>query len=353
MLIIIETFMIAAVSGFLLNMIHFPLPWVLGPLVAVLTWKSAVKRAVSMPGVFRNGGLIIIGYMMGSPFTRETAIQIARHLPSILAVTLGAVLFSLLLAFLIYKPIGISLNSAILGSVPGGLTQMVILCDELKDADITFVTFMQSIRLLSVVFFVPFFVIHGLVEDPVIPAEAIAAASGNALLTFPAAKFLVLLAASVAGAWAAQKLKFPTPQMLGPLLIIALLQVAGADIPAMPKSLIILAQITIGIYIGLSFQASRKLGKATAITLLSTLALILLTFISAYYLAVFHDMNLATAFLSTAPGGISEMAVTALAIDADLSFVTAFQLFRLLFILFVVPPVLRLALSKADSQASA
>ena len=354
MTVIVETFAVAAVSGFIFWLIRFPLPWVLGPLAAMLLWKNVFNRRVYMPEVFRYGGLLIIGYVMGSSFTWETAVQIAAHLPFLTIITFGLVLFSILLAFFICKPLGISFTSAMLGSVPGGLYQMVLLSDELEDADITSVTYMQSIRLLSVVFFVPFFVIHGLTDEPVASLHAVASAPVAVFSLYSWFKLVLLLAAATAGAWAAKKVHFPLFQMLGPLLVIASLQVSGVEIIKMPGLLLIPAQMTIGIYIGQSFNKDsiNNPFKKTLITLLSSLALILFAFLMAYYLFIFYDLDIITGFLSTAPGGTSEMAVTAIAVNADLSFVTAFQIFRLLFILLIVSPVLKLILPRISKNSS-
>ena len=354
MAITIETFTVSIMSGFLFYLIGLPLPWVLGPLVAVLLWKNVFNRTVNMPLVCRDGGLIIIGYMMGSSFTKETAVQIARFLPSMTVVTLCVVCFSILLAFILYKPMGISFISALLGTVPGGLSQMAILSEEIIGADMTSVTLMQSIRVLSVVFFIPFFVIHGLAGEPAAPVKIIASAAAVNLSLYSCFKLLLFLAAATAGAWVAKKVHFPLPPMLGPLLVIALLQVSGAGIIKIPGFLLIPAQITLGIYMGKSYDKKNIISplKTIVLTLLSSLALILFTFLIAYYLFVFYDMNTTTAFLSTAPGGMSEMAVTAVAVNADLSFVTAFQMFRLLFILFIVTPIYKFVFSKEGPESS-
>lgn len=51
--------------------------------------------------------------------------------------------------------------------------------------------------------------------------------------------------------------------------------------------------------------------------------------------------DLATAFLATAPGGLTEMGITALVVGADSSTMVAYQLTRLLFIMLVFPYIAR------------
>ncbi|MCZ8520734.1 AbrB family transcriptional regulator [Paenibacillus mucilaginosus] len=59
----------------------------------------------------------------------------------------------------------------------------------------------------------------------------------------------------------------------------------------------------------------------------------------------------ATAFLSTSPGGMTEMGVTASLIGADVTLVVAFQMFRILFILFAVPYLLRWGFRRAAARS--
>ncbi|RYG72527.1 hypothetical protein EU245_10000 [Lentibacillus lipolyticus] len=56
-----------------------------------------------------------------------------------------------------------------------------------------------------------------------------------------------------------------------------------------------------------------------------------------YGLAVLYNLTYSTAFLSTAPGGMVEMGLTAAAVGGDVSVVTSYQLFRLLVIMLFVP----------------
>jgi len=60
-----------------------------------------------------------------------------------------------------------------------------------------------------------------------------------------------------------------------------------------------------------------------------------------FLLTRLHSLNLISAFLGTSPGGMAEMGLTAVLVRADVSLVAAYQMFRLLFILFVMPLLLK------------
>ena len=63
-------------------------------------------------------------------------------------------------------------------------------------------------------------------------------------------------------------------------------------------------------------------------------------------LVQFYEITPSTSILSLSPGGADQMAILAHDVHADLAMVTGFQLFRLLFIFFAVPPALRFIFKK-------
>nr|WP_258166498.1 AbrB family transcriptional regulator [Paenibacillus sp. PCH8] len=56
------------------------------------------------------------------------------------------------------------------------------------------------------------------------------------------------------------------------------------------------------------------------------------------------SLSAATSLLSTAPGGMDQMSIMAHEVNADLSVVSGYQLFRILFIFFIVSSVLKMIL---------
>lgn len=76
-------------------------------------------------------------------------------------------------------------------------------------------------------------------------------------------------------------------------------------------------------------------------TLGGNIAVVAFSLAVGYLLAFLHGLKLMDTFLSTSPGGMAEMGVTAVLVHANVSLITGYQMFRLLFILFVVPPLLK------------
>lgn len=347
----LATLLLSLAGGTVFHLLHIPLAWLLGPMTAVVLWREVLKKDADWPVALRNAGLVPLGYMMGLPFTADVAVRILYQLPSMVAATLLTVWFGCLLGSLAAKRSGISLSTGLIGGIPGGLTQMVVLSGEIEDTDGTAVTFMQTIRLLSVLFIVPFLAVHGLAGgsaargggggasetmSPAPAADTVAVAAGPAV----AACFALAVAVMT---WLAPRLRLPTPYMLGPLIAVASLSVAGLQAPPLPQFAIVIAQILVGAHMGATTRLSSLSNwkKLLPYSLLSGVGIVLFSLLIGRFLKLWLPVSFVTAFLATAPGGMTEMGLTGAAVHADLTVIVSYQMFRILFILFVVPPLLK------------
>jgi membrane AbrB-like protein len=327
-------------GGLLFMFIHAPLPWMLGPLTAVTVWRLTTRRSLYWPFSLRQTSLAIFGYMLGRSFTNETILLILKQLPYMAVTTVMMVMFSLSLGVWVARRANIGTGNGIFGSVPGGLAQMLVISEETEKVETTVVALMQSSRVIAVVFLVPFLAIHAIgtragLQPPSSPLSDTADLSPYGYGLFAAAVII--------GVWAAKRIRLPNHALTGALLTTAIINVSGIQAPPLPSLIVLLAQLSLGIYIGLQMKPD-TLGNArklVAYTAWSSLLLVLFCLLLAFLLTIVTPMDLTTAFLSAAPGGIAEMGVTAAIIGADLSFVTGYQLFRLFFIMFAVLPLLQ------------
>lgn len=340
---ILVTFLVALPAGFLFEYLGVPMPWLLGPIIATLLYNSASDYRACWPVNLRNLALIVIGYSMGRTVTAETIQQILIMLPSIIIVTILMLLISVALGYAIHRRTGITLSSGILGSIPGGLPQMILLTEEVKDADMTIVAFMQTIRLLAVVFIVPFVATFGIAHLSGASFAAPPVADHGPLL-----QYLPAMAMAPIGAWLAHRLKLSSSLFLGPIFGTAAAVLCGFPALPLPKLVLNMSQIFFGIYMGVSITLAglRQLGKVLPYAIGSCLMLVAFSFVVGFGLTFFMQADLLTIFLGTAPGGIAEMCITAIALHADISTVLAFQLFRLFSILLAVPPLLKWRLNR-------
>lgn len=342
---VVITLLIALGSGFLFTLIHMPIPWLLGPMLGVCLVSRGVKSVpLYWPSYLRNTGLIIAGYAIGLTFTHGTLTEIVRQLPSMVLLTLLLLLLCLAIAYFLSKLTGISYATALTGSIPGGLTQMVVLAEETKGIDITTVTFLQVSRLMMIVISVPLLIfspmfggVHYEELSVLVPSQS---ASWGDLFPPIIPYAIVCTGCALLG----KKVHFPTTFLLAPLIAAALLHLSGLHGPMLPSPLLNAAQLMIGCYVGLLLKPENLPNKNRLITLSIFSGVILVTGSCglSYLLTLLYPVSAATSLLSLAPGGMDQMGIIAHEINADVSIVTGYQLFRTFFIFFAVPPLLRL-----------
>ncbi|MEH7245929.1 AbrB family transcriptional regulator [Neobacillus niacini] len=340
------TLLIAFIGGVVFTFLHIPVPWLLGPMTAVLIGSRNWVIRVYWPVLIRDAGLIILGYSIGLSFTKEAVIQIAGKLPLMLILTLMLISFCAGIAYFISKLSGIDYPTILVGSIPGGLSQMITFSEEVKGINITIVTFLQVTRVIMIIFLVPF-LIYGPFFKNSTSGFTIDIAD-NAVQALLSSTGLLFAAVCIICVFLGKKLKSPTPFLLGPITGAAILTLSGLHGPEIPNFMLDLSQFMIGAYIGLLLKPEKLQHKTKILTLaiISGLVMVLFSVGLSMLLVHYYEITPSTSILSLSPGGADQMAILAHEVHADLAMVTGFQLFRLIFIFFAVPPVLKFIFKK-------
>lgn len=330
------TFIIAILGGYLFSVIGMPVPWLLGPLILLLIGNLINPSWFYWPRKIKSIGMVLIGYTIGLSLTGDALQEIGRQLPYMFGMTTLLILLSAVIAYFIARLSKINYRTALLGSIPGGMTQIIIMADEMKSVNLTIVTMSQTIRLLLIVIGMPLLLaIMG--QD-----EKVELIVSNNSFESIGWQTLLLLIVCVILSFVGRKVKFPTAFLLVPVLITAVAQATGIDAVELPNLVLQFAQLLIGIYIGLSMKPKELENKTKTISLAVISGLLLLTtaMLLGILFAKVNSLDLPTALLSLAPGGMDQMGVIAHEIDAELSMVAGYQIFRAFFILFLVQPLL-------------
>ncbi|MEW9671905.1 AbrB family transcriptional regulator [Ammoniphilus sp. 3BR4] len=337
-LMLLKTIAVALCGALIFSLLNMPLPWMLGPLFGVAAWRLTGGRALTWPTGLRQAGLMVLGYMLGISFTKEAGLVMINQLPYMAGSTVLLVIFSLVLGLGMAKKTKIGTASGLFGSVPGGLSQVLMLSEEIQEVDKTTVTLMQTIRATAVIFLVPFITLHGLGETSGSGSSAMPSFSSD---TLSFVHYISYAGAVLLGVWGGKLLRLPARFLTGPLLATATLVAFGVSAPHLPTVVIVLAQLSLGIHLGRQIKRLENAKKLLMYTLSSSLMIVIFSLFIAYLLTKWTHMDLHTAFLSTAPGGIAEMGLTASIVHADMSLVSGYQLFRIFFIMFLVIPLLQ------------
>jgi uncharacterized protein len=337
----------AVIGGFLFEWLKIPIPWLLGPMIATFIGSSAWKEIYFWPTPLRNASMITIGYTMGLAMTGEAIQEISKQLPYMLLMTLLLLLYCTGIAYLVSKLSKSDFRTALMSSIPGGLSQVLILAQETKGVNITVVTVTQVMRVMMIVVGMPLIVYSpflGYADSKITAGETSAAVMTEAASWSSLFPNVILFGViCTLFAFVGQKVKLPTAYLLGPIIGSSFIQFLGFHGPALPDSIMNAAQLSIGIYVGLMLNPSQLPNKLRTITLAALSGMLLIAGAIGFSLLLSRivPISFATGLLSLAPGGMDQMGIIAHAIDADLSMVTGYQLFRIFFILFIVPPLWR------------
>lgn len=326
----LKVLVLAIIGGYIFSWMHIPIPWMLGPIFSILIAQFLYKGTLVWSPKLRDFGLVIVGVAIGEQFNLSLFSGIGILLLYMFLLNVILIASSILLGFGLSKWSKLSLKSTILGTIPGGLGQIVVFAEEEKDVDLAAITYFHIVRLLLVVVVIPFIVSGHMISKP----------TTNVPMTF---SLVALILIAWGCAYVAKQLKMPVAYFLTPILLIIGLQFTAIDLAPLPAPVMNAAQLLIGAHIGLMLKPHMvKLPVRYLVAgILSAVGLIGLTYGSSFIVSYFLNYSFATSFLSTAPGGLDQMVLLADAIGADVSIVSIFQIFRLLFIFLLVMPALK------------
>lgn len=308
-----------------------PLAAMLGALFATMI-ASLMGAPIAAPMPLRAAFLTVVGLFLGQSVGADAGARIGDWWPSLILAAAYAPA-AVLIGWLVFRLCArMDRTSAFLASIPGGLTAIILLAESLG-GDERKVALAQAQRVTLVVVAAPalFFGALGYAAGPD------AAAAAPAALTLREA--LLLIPAAGAALLALRRIGAPIPFLIGPALAAAALRMTGLVEGALPDWLLEVALLVVGAAIGARFagESVRAILGLVGWTALNTAALLALSGLFAAAAVFGLGVAPAPAALAFAPGGVAEMALIALAIDADPSFVAAHHFARIAFILAAAP----------------
>jgi membrane AbrB-like protein len=143
-------FAIAALGGVVFMRIHFPNPWMMGPLIATIMATAIGVEFSSMSGALTNVGQVLLGCALGARFSREFVREAPRFVAAIVVTIILMIVMSSLLGWTLAKAAGIFVPSMILATAPGGIAEMSITARTLQ-LGVALVTAAHVTRVLVIV----------------------------------------------------------------------------------------------------------------------------------------------------------------------------------------------------------
>ena len=317
--------------------------WILSGVVAGISvlqvYRLGFQTVISPNAAVRKVGQTLVGMMIGFAIANSDLAGVATHLPIFALLTLVLLLSGGAIGYLFAYLSQINLLTAMLATVPGGISIMSSIAADYK-CDVPLVSLVQGIRITSVVILIPFV------------ARAIAGDTGITIvpqtwLSLDWADWGWLMAAialASLGAVVATRLKVPSPPFFGALLMgIAFNPVLGSVLGEAfsfhpPSFINVLGQSLLGITIG-EYWGNKPMiqRRSIAVAFLSVGLTIAIAFLTSLFALQITQWDWLTCLLVTAPGGAAEMILVALTLNHSVETVTAGHLVRLIAINTLLP----------------
>ena len=317
-------------SSFAAQALGMPLPFLLGPLITSGVLAATAQRR--LPAAFagltglRIVFIAVIGLMIGAQVTPELFRDSHRLALSFAALTLFVGL-AMAWNYAVFRRVGgYDRATAFYSSTPGGLYESIAFGEE-AGADPARLVLQQFLRVIMVVAILPIALSLWL-------GEAVGSAGGMTLARpdVPWSSLPLIALATAGGIGLGHVLRLPARQLTGPMAIGVVLAMSGSLHLDIPQWLVNLAQIVIGAALGMRFKgiAPAMILRGMALSGLSVGGMLGLAALMALALAPLTGEAFDVMLISFAPGGVTEMALVALSLDANPALVTLHHIYRIL-----------------------
>ncbi|KNY16242.1 aminopeptidase [Shinella sp. SUS2] len=329
------TVLIAAAGVAVFLALHLPLPFLFGPMAASLV-AALFGAPLAGLGQVSIAARSVLGIAIGTSVTPALIAELPSMVASLALVPAYIVVIGLIGVPFFRRACGFDPVTAFYAAMPGGAADMTIFGQE-AGANVRQLSLVHVTRLMVIMVVAPIILVNiygvGLTHPVGPPASDL-----------PVPEMLIMAVAALVGWKGGERIGLFGAAILGPLLVSAVLSLAGILHLRPPREALLAAQFLIGMGIGVSYVGVtlRELrntvtGGAAFVLILAALAGAVTELVTLTGLAPPVE-----GFLAFIPGGQAEMSMLALVSGADLSFVVVHHLTRILVVILGAPILFRL-----------
>jgi len=347
---VLITLLIAATGGFIFIKLKIPA----GPILGAMFFSMIVSifwGKCFIPEFMIIASRIVAGTLIGCRISRTSLLSLKKIFIPMLFFSFFLLSLSMFSGYIIYSISGIHKATAFFGSAPGGLTDMSLISSEFG-ADMSTVALLQVVRMIACLTIVPFIAKkNGInkLEDKNINNEENIYLDGKSCEeksfnnnTF---RFLATIFVGSIGGLLGIVLSVPAGALTGAFVFVALFNLFFFKL-FIPAKIRYGTQMLIGAVIGSGMTMDDVVGLKKIIIPALMVAVFLLSIgiLLGFLLHKIWDIDMITALIATAPGGLTGMSLIAPDVGADVSVVTSLQFVRLIAIITVYPIVMKVIL---------
>tara|TARA_B100000902_G_scaffold167865_1_gene162582 strand:+ start:587 stop:1657 length:1071 start_codon:yes stop_codon:yes gene_type:complete len=331
----IVVIIISIPSAIIADFFNIPLAWMIGPMIA----SSLIALngfQILMPKLALSSILIILGLHIGNYIDQNLLSQMTNWIWTTIIMFCYIIISILIVSKYLQKFSGYKEKTSIFSAAPGALGPLMILA-EYEKSDLSQVATAHLIRLIIIITVFPFIIVN------FSPTESLELEKFD-YLSQNHFELVLLILVSLIFIYLFDKAKVPAALLSGTLVASGALQIFDIASYKLPDASINFCLLILGSSVGCRFASKtfKEVANNSFHGLVATIILVLLGLIAAFVATFFVDNNFLSLILSFCPGGIYEVAVIAIAFDLDPDFVAFHHILRLLFILLIVPLILKL-----------
>ena len=334
---------LGALGGFAAQALGLPLPFMLGSLITVALFAQAetalsggtsrvIPEGFKFNERFRAFFVAMIGLSIGAQLTWAVVAELPKAALSFAGLTIFVPLV-FWVNYLIFRRIGrYDHPTSLFSAAPGGLHESILLGEQ-AGADIRLLTLSQFLRIIFVVTLLPI----GMslyIGHPVGSSAGMSLShSAGDLGDLP-----LVIVLGLVGLVFGHLIRVPAPQLIGPLILSAIVALSGLTLIEAPQWMINLAQLVIGTSLGTRFSGLGvgMLVRGAWLSFLTVVAMFAIGGAMAWAIMPLTGQAFDVLLISFSPGGVTEMALVALSLNANPAFVTMHHLYRIILTVFVI-----------------
>lgn len=311
-----------------------PLPFLLGPMLGCLLVALARVQLAGM-GIVSDVMRTILGVAIGASITPEVVRSLPSFGPTLAMIPVFVVVIGAIGYPFFRRVVGFDHATAFYSAMPGGLQDMLVFGSE-AGGDVRAMSLIHATRVLIIVTAAPI-LLHA------VYGASLTRPPGEPFSAVPKTEIAIMIAAGLAGWQLAARVGLFGASVLGPLILTAALSLAGVIHHRPPAEMVQLSQFFIGITVGAKYSGitlrELRIDVGAGIAYAAMMAVVTLGFIEVVHLVTAEPpLDVLLSFL---PGGQAEMAVIAIIAGADVGFVVAHHIARIIVVILLAPLVAR------------
>ena len=328
------TFAVGAAGVIAFRALSLPLPFLLGPLFACLVAALLGARLAAWKPL-TDTMRTILGVAIGASFTPALIGQLPSMAVSLL-LSVGLLLAAGLLGYPYLRRVcGFDPPTAFYAAMPGGLQDMLLFGEE-AGGDPRAMSLLHATRVLLIVTVVPAIL-------TTLYAIDLTGVPGAPARDVPLSTLAVMAVAAVVGWRGGLRIGLIGASILGPMIVTGALSLSGVITERPPVEAIQAAQFFIGIVVGVKYSGI-TLAEVRRVLVAGLGHGLILAALAGLFAEAALLLDLADpidAILAFSPGGQAEMAIMAIVAGADVAYVVAHHVLRIVLVIACAPLVFR------------